>query len=164
MTQASRVWAFSGDIDELRLWNYKRTPQQLIDDMLISLDGDEPGLVAYYKMSDGSGLTLTDDTGNGWDGTLHDGDQDVNVPPDGHYPEWVTSGAFVDPPPTSTPTATATSTPTHTPTNTPSPTATGTQVTPPAPTVTGTPPTPTVTATFVPPGDERIFLPLFTDH
>lgn len=159
MTQASRIWAFSGEIDEVRLWDYVRTAQQLTADMLTSLNGDESGLMAYYKMSDGNGLTLTDDSGNGWDGTLEDGGGIQGVPPDGHYPEWVTSGAFTDPPPTSTPTATATSTPTHTPTNTPTPTVTGTPPTP-SPTITGTPPTPP--ATIMPPGDERSYLPLFT--
>lgn len=150
------VWAFAGEIDEVRLWNYGRTAGQLTADMLVALNGDEPGLMAYYQMSDGSGLTLTDDTGNGWNGSLEDGlvgqaNCESACAPDGHYPEWVTSGAFVDPPATPTPTPTDTpEPPTFTPTSTPTATATSTGTVPTVtPTSTDTP-TPTNTATATP--------------
>lgn len=109
IVSSERNWTFAGDLDEVRIWNLVRTQQQIQDNMYQSLVGDETGLRAYYKMSDGSGLTLTDDSIYDWDGTLLDGTGPV--PPDGHYPEWVTSDAFVEPPP-----------PTSTPTPTPGPT------------------------------------------
>lgn len=131
---------FYGQIDEVRLWNTARTAEELAANRDHELVGDEAGLRAYYKMSDGSGLTLTDDSIYDWNGTLHDGWG--SVPPDGQYPLWVISTAFEIS--TSTPTPTATNTRTPTATNTPTPTATRT----PIPTPTNTPtPTDTGTAT-----------------
>ncbi|MBE0409086.1 MAG: LamG domain-containing protein [Anaerolineales bacterium] len=85
-------WPFEGQIDEVRLWNTALSQEDIISTLYWPLEGDEPGLAAYYAMSDGAGLTLTDDSGNGWTGTLHDGG--YGVPPDGSPPEWVDSGAF----------------------------------------------------------------------
>jgi hypothetical protein len=85
-------WPFEGQIDEVRLWNIALTQQEIINTLYWPLNGDEPNLAAYYQMSDGQGLILTDDSGNGWDGTLNDGG--YGVPPDGSPPEWVPSGAF----------------------------------------------------------------------
>lgn len=155
-------WNFTGQIDEVRLWNVARTAVEISASMNQPLSGNEPGLAAYYRMSNGSGLILTDDSGNGWDGVLFDGAR--GVPPDGSPPLWVSPGAISDgqtasPTPTATqsvpdPTATPTMLPaTATPTATaavPSPTATATGVLP-SPTPTEQPPTPTPTATAVPP-------------
>jgi len=147
-------WTFAGVLDEVRLWNYARTEAQVQADMYHSLNGDEAGLMAYYKMSDGSGLTLTDDTGNGWDGTLNDGGN--GVPPDGSPPQWVGSDVFDDPPTptptnTDTPTPTATNTATNTPTPGSSPTPTPTNTPTPGPSPTPTlGPSPTSTPTFTP--------------
>lgn len=161
-------WAMQGLLDEVRFWNYPRTAQQIQQDMYHSLVGNEAGLMAYYKMSDGSGLSLTDDSGNGWTGTLKDGNE--YAPPDGQPPLWVGSTVFDDPPPT--PTATNTSPP---PSPTATPTVTGTPPTPtasPTPTVTGTPPSPTATATMTltptatrdpDAGDGFIFLPFIAN-
>jgi hypothetical protein len=165
-------WMFRGEIDELRLWSIARSAGEIQQDMFHHLTGSESGLVAYYQMSDGAGLSLTDNSGNGWTGTLHDGD--YHFPPDGHPPTWVASTAFDgQPAPTPTPTATnqpptATHTPTFTPTATPtftptetpthtstsSPTATFTATASPVPptaTPTGTQPDPADTATNTPP-------------
>jgi hypothetical protein len=86
------IWPFEGQIDEVRLWNIALTQEDILSTLYWPLNGDEPGLAAYYAMSDGEGLILTDDSGNGWNGTLHDGGD--GVPPDGSPPEWVDSGAF----------------------------------------------------------------------
>ncbi|HIP72713.1 MAG TPA: hypothetical protein EYH05_15120, partial [Anaerolineae bacterium] len=143
INNAARNWTFAGQIDEVRLWNVARTGAEIAQDMNQTLSGNENGLAAYYQMSDGAGLTLTDDSGQGWAGTLQDGTN--AVPPDGQPPLWVSPGAVyggtIPPtatntplPPTATPTATAvlptntplppTATPTATavlPTNTPLP-------------------------------------------
>lgn len=90
INNASRNWTFSGQIDEVRIWNVARTGSEITQDMNISLAGNEAGLAAYYKMSDGVGMTLTDDSGNGWTGTLFDGAR--GVPADGSPPTWVSPG------------------------------------------------------------------------
>ncbi|MDX1908232.1 MAG: LamG-like jellyroll fold domain-containing protein [Bacteroidia bacterium] len=59
-----------GRIDEVRIWNTARTQDQLLDYMYQLLVGNESGLAAYYRMSDGSGTSLTDNGPNGLTGTL----------------------------------------------------------------------------------------------
>ena len=88
---ASRNWTFQGDIDEVQIWNAARTASDIAKDMAGPLSGAETGLAAYYRMSDGSGTSLTDDSGHGWTGTLQDGGG--VGPPDGPI-LWVPSGAF----------------------------------------------------------------------
>jgi hypothetical protein len=63
----SREW--QGYIDEVRVWNTTRKPQQLLDNMYQSLAGSESGLQAYYRMTNGSGTTVTDNTSNANTGT-----------------------------------------------------------------------------------------------
>jgi hypothetical protein len=43
-------------------------------------------------MSDGAGLSLTDDSGHGWAGALTEGGS--GVPGNGQPPQWVDSDAF----------------------------------------------------------------------
>jgi len=83
---------FDGEIDEVKIWSVARTEAQIQDGMYQILTGSEPGLSAYYRMSNGSGLILTDDSINSWNGTLYDGAR--GVPPDGSPPQWVTPGPF----------------------------------------------------------------------
>lgn len=162
MIKDTTSWTFAGQIDEVRLWNYARSEAEVQADLYHELAGDESGLMAYYQMSDGAGLTLTDDSGHGWQGTLVDGYQ--NVPPDGSPPAWVDSTAF-DLAPTFTPSATgdpstATATPV-TPSATPvTPTATDTSE-PATETATTIPPseTPTPSATALPPSATATSLP-----
>jgi hypothetical protein len=44
---------FTGDIDEVRVWNVARTPEQINGSMDCELQGSETGLVAYYKFNQG---------------------------------------------------------------------------------------------------------------
>jgi hypothetical protein len=88
---AARNWTFSGEIDEVQIWNAARTPEEIGLDMVGPLQGTEAALAAYYRMSAGSGMWLNDDSGRGWTGELHDGGQGVAA--DGPI-AWVTSGAF----------------------------------------------------------------------
>lgn len=95
-----RNWTFPGQIDELRVWNIARTEAEIAQDMNHTLAGSEAGLVAYYQMSDGSGIVLTDDSRQEWDGAMFG------------PPTWVTPGATDGSPgPTPTPTPTPTATP-----------------------------------------------------
>jgi hypothetical protein len=57
---------FQGQIDDVRLWNYARTPAQVAAQMNCALAGSEAGLVANWKL-DGN---LTDATPNASNGIL----------------------------------------------------------------------------------------------
>ncbi|MCK4641080.1 MAG: T9SS type A sorting domain-containing protein, partial [Candidatus Marinimicrobia bacterium] len=74
---------FKGKIDEVRIWNDARTETEIRTNMCKTLAGNETGLVAYYKMTDGSGTSLTDNSTNSNTGTLTNMDDS----------DWVTSGA-----------------------------------------------------------------------
>ena len=78
---------FNGQIDEVRIWNDVRTAAEISDNKDDELAGNESGLVAYYKMSDGTGTTLTDNSSNSNNGTL------TNMKPSGGDSDWITSNA-----------------------------------------------------------------------
>ncbi len=59
-----------GGIDEVRLWNMARTDQEIQDNYKNTIPTNSQGLLAYYTMEDGSGVTLSDQTGNSFEGTL----------------------------------------------------------------------------------------------
>lgn len=63
--------SFSGQIDEVRIWNYARSEQELQDWMNYSLTGNEPGLVAYWNFDKGIGDMLPDLTSFGNNGTIY---------------------------------------------------------------------------------------------
>lgn len=91
---------FTGEIDEVQIWNAPRTQAQIRQGMYQELAGNEANLRAYYSMSDGAGTTLTDDSVFAWDGSLEDGRAATGcsgAPPDGDVAEWRASGAFVGP-------------------------------------------------------------------
>ncbi|MEP4136209.1 MAG: LamG-like jellyroll fold domain-containing protein [Cyclobacteriaceae bacterium] len=46
---------FKGELDELKIWNYSRSEAEIRNDMCQKLQGDENGLVAYWKFDEGSG-------------------------------------------------------------------------------------------------------------
>ncbi len=77
---------FIGTIDEVRLWNEVRTPRQITDYMHSRLNGDEPGLVGYWRFDDGTGLVASDSSPSHNKGTLGAGDPS-------HVPRWVTYDA-----------------------------------------------------------------------
>ena len=78
---------FSGRIDEVRIWNDVRTAAEIADNKDDELVGNESGLVAYYKMSDGTGTTLTDNSSNSNNGTL------TNMVTSGASTDWVITNA-----------------------------------------------------------------------
>ncbi len=95
INNVERNWSFNGEIDEVRFYNFGLTQSEIRDSIFTELTVPVSGLRAYYKMSDGSGTILTDDSGNSFDGTLMDGGG--IVPANGSYPLWITSGAFDKP-------------------------------------------------------------------
>jgi concanavalin A-like lectin/glucanase superfamily protein len=75
---------FPGKMDEFRIWNSAKTETEIIENMCQTLDGNEPGLVAYYRMNETSGANVPDISGNGNDGTATNMDN----------ADWVSSTAF----------------------------------------------------------------------
>lgn len=67
MSGAATDRDFHGELDEIRVWNHRRTPEQLREQMFKRLSGREPGLVALWGFDDG---TARDGTGRGADGVL----------------------------------------------------------------------------------------------
>jgi hypothetical protein len=61
---------FNGLIDEVRVWNVARSGAQIAAGMGQSLNGNEPGLVAYYPFAEGQGSVVGDATANALDGTI----------------------------------------------------------------------------------------------
>ena len=55
---------FPGFIDEVRIWNTARSQAEIQANMYRELAGTESGLTNYYKMTDGSNSTLTDNKGS----------------------------------------------------------------------------------------------------
>lgn len=74
---------FDGQIDEVRIWNIARTDAEVADYMNERLVGDEPGLVLYNRLDEGSGFTTRDDSPHAADLALMGG------------PEWAGSDAGV---------------------------------------------------------------------
>ncbi|MCP4711606.1 MAG: hypothetical protein GY869_23555, partial [Planctomycetes bacterium] len=88
---------FDGQIDEFRLWNMVRSQTDIQNNMHNTLDGDETGLIVYYRFDETSGTILPDLTSNNIDGTLTNMDN----------ADWVTSEAmlpFIKPATNATPT------------------------------------------------------------
>jgi hypothetical protein len=65
---------FNGQVDEVRFWNVERSQQQIQENSNVTVPSGSAGLVAYYKLDEGSGTTTADATVNGYTGTL------INVP------------------------------------------------------------------------------------
>lgn len=81
----SSNFTFEGQIDDIQVWNTARSISEIRRDMYRDLTGGETGLAAYYRMSNGSGTSLTDNSGNSFTGTMSGG------------PAWIASGAVAGP-------------------------------------------------------------------
>jgi hypothetical protein len=67
---------FDGKIDEVRIWNVALEDSDitaLYNKTFIDPTSPSSCLVAYYKMTDGTGTSVTDDSGNGHTGTINGG-------------------------------------------------------------------------------------------
>jgi len=51
---------FQGKMDDIRIWDHLRTPEQIRDDLTHELTGEESGLIAYYNFN--SGIPEEDNT------------------------------------------------------------------------------------------------------
>ena len=66
----SAVAYFDGKIDEVRIWNYARTATEIRRDYTRQMIGNEPGLVAYYRLNEGTGTNASDSSGNNNTGSI----------------------------------------------------------------------------------------------
>jgi len=88
----SLVEAFEGNMDEVRLWNYARSQQDIQSGMSVELSGTEDGLVLYYRFNQWSGQDVVDMVTGSSTGYLGSSPEvDVNDP------EFVHSTAPVSP-------------------------------------------------------------------
>jgi uncharacterized protein YjdB len=78
---------FDGVLDEIRIWNYARTPDQIRANMNADIQQAYPGLAGCWGLNEGTGTTTGDSSGNGnnlavvgatW---VPQGSRPVNVPP-----------------------------------------------------------------------------------
>ncbi|MCW1147585.1 LamG-like jellyroll fold domain-containing protein [Flavobacterium lacisediminis] len=93
-----------GNIDDVRIWNVAKSSTQINASKNCELQGNETGLLAYYKFNQGTGAannvgvtTLTDATSNGFNGSL------INFSLTGITSNWL-AGSLATIPPTVTPT------------------------------------------------------------
>ena len=78
---------FHGTIDEVRLWNTARTSSQINYYMTRSVNAGSTGLVGYWDMEEGSGLTTANQTATaGLDGSLLSANYGGNEAPEA--PNW----------------------------------------------------------------------------
>ena len=68
---ATGTYNFNGIIDELRIWDYARTGDQINEMMLYYLTGTEIGLISYLNFNEGNGTQFCDLTGNLEPGSIH---------------------------------------------------------------------------------------------
>ncbi|NIR63990.1 MAG: LamG domain-containing protein [candidate division Zixibacteria bacterium] len=60
-------------ITDIRMWNEARTQAEIKEYMRCQLDGDETNLNTYYRLTEGTGSTVADETANSHDATIQNG-------------------------------------------------------------------------------------------
>jgi hypothetical protein len=77
---------FQGRLDEVRIWNYARSAQQIADNYNLAIT-NQAGLIARYALNEGSGAEIRNAVCGGINGTLLNGPVwstdsfDANIPP-----------------------------------------------------------------------------------
>ncbi|MDP8237769.1 MAG: LamG-like jellyroll fold domain-containing protein, partial [Candidatus Hatepunaea meridiana] len=82
--------AFRGKLDELRIWNFIRSEEEINTTLNCMVNDDEEGLVAYYRFDEAEGQVLNDLTENEFNGRLGSNDGEDNADP-----RWIESDAPV---------------------------------------------------------------------
>ena len=77
---AHSLYNWKGQLDEVRIWNVVRSQAEIVENMNKQLTGTETGLIAYYKMEEGTGTSLTDNSGHSNTGTMTAGVTWVGAP------------------------------------------------------------------------------------
>ncbi len=76
---------FNGNIDDVRIWDIVRDSNEIAENMLKQITGNESGLIAYYNFNNNYSETLQDFAGNALDGSLTNMDSQT---------DWVASEAY----------------------------------------------------------------------
>lgn len=71
---------FNGYLDEIRLWNSGRTAAQVSGTMNQVLEGDEYGLINYWRLNEGSDELVNDDLGNVNAGIIQGAEWSEDIP------------------------------------------------------------------------------------
>jgi sugar lactone lactonase YvrE len=79
---------YTGDLDEVSVWNVALTQSQIQTYMHQPLQGTEMGLLNYYRMNEGTGTVIHDSTANAATGVFSP-----------NPPTWIISGALLQTPP-----------------------------------------------------------------
>ena len=56
----NELYYWDGTVDEVRIWDVARTEEEIRSTMCVELDGDEEGLVAYYRLDELAGIEVVD--------------------------------------------------------------------------------------------------------
>ena len=72
-TDTPSLYWLAGRMDEVRIWRVARTQAEIQNAMNTRLTGSEPGLAAYWRLDEGSGVTTLDSSPNRNTGTLING-------------------------------------------------------------------------------------------
>ncbi|MDZ8110650.1 MAG: LamG-like jellyroll fold domain-containing protein [Nostoc sp. DedQUE12a] len=67
----NETYPFQGKISEVRIWNVARTQQEIQNNLYQRLGGNEPGLVGYWPLNEGSNNIAHDRTSNANHGTIN---------------------------------------------------------------------------------------------
>jgi hypothetical protein len=62
--------SWDGRLDDVRIWSAARTATEISTNMAGCLPGTSPGLLALYYFEEGTGTSVADLTGHGYNGTL----------------------------------------------------------------------------------------------
>lgn len=62
---------YVGHLDDIRIWDYARTAEQIADNSEVILASNTPGLIAYYPLNEGQGNTAYDATDNAHHAEIH---------------------------------------------------------------------------------------------
>ena len=68
---------YTGELDEVRIWNDVRTTQEIREHMFTSIQSDFNNLISYFQFNEGSGTSASDAI-SGFDGTLSGFEFDAN--------------------------------------------------------------------------------------
>ncbi|WP_191907099.1 LamG-like jellyroll fold domain-containing protein [Adhaeribacter soli] len=81
---------FRGSLDEFRIWDKVRSPQEIQRDMHAIVPASTPNLITYWRFDEGSGTKISHISGTNLDGTLTAGSATG-------VPVWQASGAGLQP-------------------------------------------------------------------
>jgi len=65
------TWGLRGYEEEVRIWSVARTGVQIASNYTKLISPTTAGLAAYWRMDEGTGTTLYDETSNDYDATIH---------------------------------------------------------------------------------------------